>query len=102
MAKTKSNGMEMLFTVRAPDASTVSLVGSFNDWDPASCPMTRDSEGVWYVSVPLGAGRYEYKFVVDGQWCCDPGADRTYGDCPHCVQNDYGTMNQVVHVPSAA
>jgi hypothetical protein len=43
------------------------------------------------VTVWLPAGRYEYRFVVDGQWMSDPSA-REY------VQNTFGSTNCVLVV----
>jgi 1,4-alpha-glucan branching enzyme len=89
----------MEFTCEAPGAATVFLAGSFNGWDPKAHAMSRTADGFWSTKVPLEAGRYEFKFVVDGRWCCKPGCDDSGGrDCSHCVPNDYGTMNRVLTV----
>jgi 1,4-alpha-glucan branching enzyme len=42
-AKTK----EIQFVLLAVDAEKVSLVGEFNDWNPAADPMQRDDNGMW-------------------------------------------------------
>lgn len=86
------------FACRAPAAREVFLAGTFNGWDLKATPMIKDAEGNWDVSVPLPAGRCEFKFVVDGDWCCEPGCDETNRDCPKCVPNPFGTMNRVVDV----
>ncbi|BFZ65057.1 alpha-1,4-glucan branching enzyme [Saitoella coloradoensis] len=36
----------------APGAKEASLIGDFNNWDPASQPMTRDDYGVWSITIP--------------------------------------------------
>lgn len=72
------------------------LAGTFNSWDPGATPMTKDAEGNWNVGVAHPPGRYEFKFVVDGDWCCEPGCDGTNRDCPKCVPNPFGTMNRVI------
>ncbi|MFH1219299.1 MAG: glycogen-binding domain-containing protein [Candidatus Eisenbacteria bacterium] len=72
-------GME--FTYYDPSAYSVSLAGSFNNWDAQKTPMTKDKEGAWRVVVPLASGKYEYKFVVNGSaWMADPDNPRTVGD----------------------
>lgn len=86
------------FSCRAPHAGVVHLAGTFNAWDPTASPLTRRADGTWAVTLDLPPGRYEYKFVVDGQWCCEPGCDGTYRDCPKCVPNAFGTMNRFVEV----
>lgn len=61
-------GKVVLFTLDMPDASTVELMGSFNQWTPEGYRMYRDEKrGEWRLSVPLRSGRYEYAFRVDGE-----------------------------------
>ena len=86
------------FKCRAPAARAVFLAGTFNDWDPKATPMSADAEGDWEVAVSLPPGRHEYKFVVDGEWCCEPGCETAYHGCPKCVPNSFGTMNRFVEV----
>ncbi len=86
---------EFIARVRAKE---VFLAGSFNDWNPKALPMRRRTKGEWRATLRLEPGRYEYKFVVDGEWRCAPDCDRPYGGCPNCVQNKFGTMNRVLHV----
>ncbi len=73
-----------VFRYRAPAARVVQLAGS---WDGNTflrgSEWTRDTrvgqmqdpdhDGVWEAWVPLGPGRYEYVFLVDGTfWEADP------------------------------
>ena len=52
------------FTVWAPNAEHVSVVGDFNNWDREKHPMNRRDGGVWELFVPgLGQGTH-YKYVV--------------------------------------
>lgn len=62
------------FVLVNPSATRVALVGDFNAWSVEGVPLTPIAEdGVWSVSLPLAAGRYEYAFVVDGnRWVADP------------------------------
>ncbi len=83
---------------QADNAKAVFLAGSFNNWSPAATPMARDDMGYWAASLPLAAGRYEYKFVVDGEWCCEPGCTPETAHCTKCVINEFGTMNRVLEV----
>lgn len=81
------------FVVSAPGASTVALVGDFNEWSVGATPLAAtESEGVWTVTVPLPAGRHEYAFVVDGaRWLPDPNA-------PPAGTADFGPANSVITV----
>ncbi|MEO6596821.1 MAG: glycogen-binding domain-containing protein [Planctomycetota bacterium] len=86
------------FEIRAPQAKKVCLAGSFNAWEATALPMKRAANGSWALALELEPGRHEFKFVVDGAWCCEPGCDGPHAKCPGCVPNDMGTMNRVVDV----
>jgi chromosome partitioning protein len=62
------------FKVKAPEAKSVLLAGDFNNWEPQKTPMNLiTKDGVWKASILLPKGKeYQYKFVIDGQWCADP------------------------------
>lgn len=85
----------------APEAGSVFVAGTFNDWNPEQFPLEGMEEGHWQTSLDLKAGRYEYKFVVDGQWICMPGCEEKCL-CPDCVWNEHGSMNRVLEVPDSA
>ena len=89
-----------LFSCHAPGAGVVCVAGTFNGWDPAASPLTRRADGTWAATLDLPPGRYEYKFVVDGEWCCEPGCEEPHNGCPKCVPNPFGTMNLFVEVPA--
>ena len=57
------------FTVWAPNAQRVSVVGSFNDWDGRRHPMRRrEPSATWELFVPrIGAGVI-YKYELVGPW----------------------------------
>jgi len=90
---TRSEGSVVEFVVLARGASTVNLVGDFNEWNTSATPLqATEREGVWSVKVPLPPGRHEYAFIVDGErWMPDPAAPRAQSD-------DFGTPNSVVTV----
>jgi 1,4-alpha-glucan branching enzyme len=70
----------------------VRLAGSFNNWDPTSHVLGRKSGNRPYTAtVLLPKGRHEYKFVVDGQWLCDPG-------CENSVPDGHGARNSVIEI----
>lgn len=77
----------------APRASSVALVGDFNDWDPKATPLhAAAAGGVWSVEVPIHPGRHLYAFVVDGTiWRPDPAAPPAYGE-------DFGEPNSALTV----
>ena len=74
-----------------PDAQEVCIAGSFNDWHPGVTPMIRLHDGQWTKELTLPPGRYEYRFIVDGQWVDDPAATEL-------IPNSFGTANAVLEV----
>jgi 1,4-alpha-glucan branching enzyme len=62
------------FFCAAPAARSVTLVGDFNDWDPAAFPMKRQPDGNWFIQVTLHHGHHHYQFLVDGKPMLDPNA----------------------------
>lgn len=85
-----------VFVCQSPEARDVLLAGTFNDWDPKGIVMERQDDGTWRTELELAPGRYEYKFVVDGVWCCVPGGEDAQGE--GCIPNSFGTMNRVLEV----
>src|ERR1035438_7928386 len=57
-----------IFSVWAPNARSVSVVGSFNEWDSKAARLApRGSSGIWEGFVP-GADRGAlYKFHIESQ-----------------------------------
>ena len=82
---------------KAPEATAICVAGEFNAWDPGVNPMKRNQDGTWKLRIKLPVGRCEYKFIVDGEWCCEPGCSGEH-QCQNCVPNDMGTMNRTVEV----
>lgn len=89
---------EVIFSCYALNAHFVCLAGSFNEWNPDSLPLQHHNDGNWTITLSLAPGRYEYKFVVDGTWCCKPGCHEIGTECVDCVRNDFDTMNRVLIV----
>jgi len=64
----------MNFICNAPTATTVSLVGDFNEWNPWANPMKQMPDGGWLLTVDLKHGHHRYAFLVDGVLTLDPRA----------------------------
>jgi hypothetical protein len=58
--------VQVVFTLSLEHARTVSVVGSFNGWDPAGYELHK-SNGNWILETALPKGRHEYSFLIDGQ-----------------------------------
>ncbi len=72
-------------------AQAVFIAGDFNDWHPGSVDMIDMGDGRWVKELVLAPGRYEYMFVVDGQWIPDPQAAES-------APNPFGGVNSVLNV----
>jgi 1,4-alpha-glucan branching enzyme len=72
------------------EAKEVLVTGSFNRWDETNFKMKPDDKG-WSVTLQLPPDRYEYKFIVDGEWMIDP-------ENPEKTPNEYEGYNSVIHV----
>src|SRR5215470_16859617 len=64
----------LVFVYHDDQAETVALAGDFNGWDAVANVLVRDASGLWSAEIKTPpAGRYHYKFVVDGKrWTEDP------------------------------
>lgn len=70
----------------------VSVAGSFNDWEAMKNPMPYSAtDGVYKCELLLPPGNYEYKLIIDGEWCTDLDND-------NFSANDFGTLNSVINV----
>ena len=90
----KTQKKRITFKLEASDARKVILAGDFSSWDPKRHTMKKDNKGRWTRVVTLAPGRYEYKFLVDGQWQNDPDNDQVVPNC-------FGTLNNILNVERA-
>jgi len=74
-----------------PSVEKVTVVGSFNNWNPETTPLHRQ-DGVWSTVLVLAPGTYEYMFFENGErWVTDPLAIQTRDD-------GFGGSNAVLDV----
>mgnify|MGYP003981526267 CR=1 FL=1 len=83
-----ANKKRVYFTLEAPGADDVQVLGSFNKW--SSRPLKQQKDGVWKTWTNLEPGIYEYRYVVDGSWINKPEAE--------VVENPFGSTNCVERV----
>jgi len=77
--------------IHAPEAQSVFVADTFNDWRPDATPLQPQASGLWMVELELEPGLYAYRFVVDGVWCSDPDAQES-------EPNPFGDQNAVLRV----
>lgn len=58
---------QVTFALHAPGKKSVSVIGSFNDWNPDAVPMTADADGTWSATIKLEPGTYYYQYLIDGE-----------------------------------
>ncbi len=52
------------FRVWAPNAQSVSVIGSFNGWDGSKHPMSSENNGYWYANVAEARAGDQYLFCL--------------------------------------
>lgn len=86
-----SESVVVHFVFESDDARSISVAGSFNDWDATRTPMKRTGN-TWRVSVAVEPGRHEYLFVVnEEEWVPDPSASEVADD-------GFGARNSVLNI----
>ena len=86
------NKFKKQFIFHAPEATSVKIVGNFNNWIPAeSSNMERKENGTWIKNFFLEPGRYQYRFIVDGKWVEDNNNSKF-------VNNAFGGKNSVIEI----
>jgi serine protease AprX len=81
----------LLFVFHDDDAKSVAVAGDFNGWNQRETPLKRNGSGLWTTEILVPrAGRFEYKFIVNGQrWLEDPSNGMKAPD-------SYGGLNSVL------
>jgi len=86
---------EVVVHFRDSGAHDVRIAGDFNGWVPdkgvRSLIESEDGQRIWTKILLLPPGRYQYRYVVDGEWREDP-------DNPEAVSSRVGGRNSVLVV----
>ncbi len=68
----------------------VFIAGDFNNWNTQEFELA-EANGIYKISLKLEKGRYEYKFIVDGNWIIDESAEEL-------TQDKFGNRNSIVYI----
>ncbi|UAM97106.1 isoamylase early set domain-containing protein [Polaribacter litorisediminis] len=69
---------KVTFTVPAEEASSVAVVGSFNEWNVEATPLKKLKNGSFKGTIDLETGSsYEFRYLVDGEYVNEQEADGT-------------------------
>lgn len=81
------------FSLYAPQAHEITLIGDFNGWGSEQPLQLRPQDkGIWTVEVPLNPGSYQYAFLIDGAtMVTDPRAEQH-------VNDGFGRRNALITV----
>jgi 1,4-alpha-glucan branching enzyme len=94
MSAQKMPKQKVTFSLNAPDARSVQVVGDFTDWENSPLELKKFKDGVWKKTISLEPGEHEYRLLVDGQWQDDP-------NCLLRHSNGFGSQNCVCVVNGA-
>ena len=64
------------FSYRAPPGETITVGGSFNNWDPFMYELRETSPGLYTFTLPLPLGTFQYVFFKRGEMIPDPANAR--------------------------
>ncbi len=86
--------VQVEFTLVAPEARTVELMGDFTEWEKHRIAMEGpDNSGVWKTAVKLEKGKvYKYNFIINGkQSIADPNS-------PYEVDDGFGGASSILQL----
>ena len=68
--------VKVTFSIEAKEANTASVVGDFNNWNPAEGTLSKQKTGTFKATFDLPKDNsFEFKYLVDGAYVNDPEAD---------------------------
>ena len=87
-------GGKVEVTFRMPpldDVVELSLCGDFNNWNVKGVPLSQDSDGTWFATIVLDAGKsYRFRYYDNqGRWHNDREADAY-------VPNEFGSEDSLL------
>lgn len=67
---------KVTFSIEAKEATSASVVGDFNDWNPADGILSKLKTGTFKNTFDLPKdASYEFKYVIDGVYINEPESD---------------------------
>jgi len=86
------------FRVWAPHASSVSVIGEFNNWSPTASPMRRQAGGNWIADLASARVGQQYRYLITTNGQAYSRRD-PYGRL--CTSSDYAEGNTIIYDPGA-
>jgi len=92
MADVRAKLKVQTFSIKAPEAQNIYVVGDFNNWMAnLESRLEQKPDGTWEKRIALRPGIYKYKFIVDGEWHRDPNNSKI-------ITNNFGGVDSVLVV----
>jgi 1,4-alpha-glucan branching enzyme len=67
---------KVTFSIEAKEATTASVVGDFNNWNPAEGELSKLKNGTFKSAFELAVdSSYQFKYFIDGVYVNDTEAD---------------------------
>ena len=68
--------VKVTFSVEAKEANVASVIGDFNNWNPAEGELSKLKNGTFKATFDLPKdATYEFKYVIDGNFVNETEAD---------------------------
>ena len=71
---------DFYFKFKNKKAKSVLISGSFDDWKKKHSLIYESSKDIWTITLNLKRGKYNYKYIVDGNWQINPSEKSEKGD----------------------
>ena len=87
----QGDAVPVTFSLEAPYAHSVAIVGDFNNWDPGK-HLLKNTDGIWKATIQLKKGNiYTYNFLLDGtEMVTDPKSQS--------IDDGYGGESSIIEV----
>lgn len=68
--------VKVTFSIEAKEATSVAVVGDFNNWNPSEGVLSKLKNGTFKAAFDLPKDNsFEFKYLVDGAYLNEPQAD---------------------------
>ena len=74
------------------EGKNIKLTGSFSNWKEQFEMLKDPNDNIFKVTIPLTEGKYEYKFIVDGEWKC--------AETQQKISDEKGNTNNILEINS--
>lgn len=90
-----ASGTGVTFRVWAPDATSVSVPGTFNNWNTTANYLVKEgSSGLWSGDIAVARANDQYKYFISGStWKQDPRSRKVVNSADNSIVYDPNAFN---------